>query len=230
MDCVIDIGRSGQRMRVTRVDVAATGTTASGALEFAAAARGSLLLPKDGQWSFVRQPVDVAAECTPANPHTGVSLVRLGRHTQPEATNTAPYLLAEPADLLAPGRSGFNAALLWSMGTQSILFARPHISKGTRAVRSMVPPLLADPFATAATAAVFPSALACLKIPFPNYSLDIVGESQFRLSFPAFATQLVSGGARRQVSRGVFHEHFRRLHRYPFHDYAQPVCCRPVEL
>jgi hypothetical protein len=203
VDCVIDIGRSGQKMRVTRVDVAAAGTTASAALEFAAAARGSLLLPKDGQWSFVRQPVDVSAECIPANPHTGVSLVRLGRRTQNEATNTAPYLLAEPADLLVPGRSGFNAALLWAMGTQSVLFARPHVSKGTRAVKSMVPPLLADPLATAATSALFPSALACLKIPFPNYSLDIFGEGQFRLSLPAFATQLVSGGARRQLSRGV---------------------------
>ena len=203
VDCVIDIGRSGQRMRVTRVDVASAGSTAALALEFAAAARGSLLLPKDGQWSFVRQPIDVAAECTPANPHTGVSLVRLGRRTQNEGTNNAPYFLAEPADLFVPGRSGFNAALLWSMGTQSILFARPHISKGTRAVKSMVPPLLADPFATAATSALFPSALACLKIPFANYSLEIVGESQFRLSLPAFTAQLVSGGARREVSRGV---------------------------
>ncbi|MGB7839875.1 MAG: hypothetical protein WBL40_17380, partial [Terrimicrobiaceae bacterium] len=201
VDCVIDIGHSGLKMRVTRVDVAAAETT--GRLEFAAAARGSLLLPRNGQWSFVRQPVDVSAECIPADPHAGVSLVRQGLHTQSDATNTSPYLLSEPADLFAPGKSGFNAALLWSMGTQSVLFARPHILKGTSAIRSVVPPLLADPFAIAATSSVFPAAFACLKIPVANYSLDIIGESQFRLTLPAFAAQLVSGNSRRELARGV---------------------------
>jgi hypothetical protein len=200
VDCIIDIGRSGQKMRVTRVDVAA-----AGGIEFAAAARGSLLLPKDGQWSFVRQPVDISAECISADPHSGVPLVRQGKRTVPDTVNPAPYLLAEPADLFVPGRSGFNTALLWSMGMQRVLFARPHIPKDISAIRSVVPPLLADFFATAATSAVFPSTMSCLEIPFSNYSLDIIGESQFRLvlSAPTFAAQRVAGGLKRELSKGA---------------------------
>ena len=107
VDCIIDIGSSGQKMRVTRIDVDVA-PRQGGESHFAAAARGSLLLPKDGQWSFVRKPVDFNDDCIPADPHTGVPLVRQGIRTLSDIQNTAPYLFAEPADLFVPGTSGMT--------------------------------------------------------------------------------------------------------------------------
>ena len=202
VDCLMDVGGSGQRMRITRVDVA-TAPKPPGGIEFAAAARGSLLLPKDGQWSFCRQPDDSTRECEPLDPHTGAPLVREGRATVPEATNTTPYRFAEPADLLA-NTSGGNIALLWSTGTQRLLFSRSRIAKGSKSITSDVPPLLSDPFSTVSSGAPFPSALTCLRVPFANYSLEVPGESQLRLVLPTatFAAQPVSGNLRRELSTG----------------------------
>ena len=57
VDCIVDIGKSGQRMRIMRVDVSAA-SGLSGQPVFAAAARGSLILPPDGSWSTVVQRTD----------------------------------------------------------------------------------------------------------------------------------------------------------------------------
>ncbi len=189
-------------MRVTRVDVDVAHRP-GGEPHFAAAARGSLLLPKDGQWSFVRQPANLNDDCIPADPHSGVPLIRQGIHTLPDSQNTADYLFAEPADLFVPETSGYNVALLWSTGMQRILFSRPFIRKDTRAIRGAFAPLLADFFATAATSAVFPSTASCLEVPFPEYSLNITGDGQLRLEPPSlsFAAKRVSGGPRREILR-----------------------------
>lgn len=201
VDCVIDIGGSGQSMRITRVDVAAA-PNPGGMVEFAAAARGSLVLPNDGQWTFVRQPVDEGSDCLPADPHHGVPMVKRGRRMISDAENVEPYLFAEPADLLAAGSSGHNLALVWSTGIQRVLFARPQIARNDLAIRSVVAPLLADPFATAASPSVFPSALACLRIPFPDYSLEVLGEGRLRLSLAShtFAAERVAGISTRELS------------------------------
>ena len=217
----MDVGRSGQRMRITRVDVA-TAPKPPGGIEFAAAARGSLLLPKDGQWSFCRQPADSTRECEAADAHTGVPLVREGRATVPEAANTAPYRFAEPADLLA-NTSGRNIALLWSTGTQRLLFSRPRIVKGSKSITSDVAPLLADPFSRVSSGALFPPALTCLRVPFANYSLEVPGESQLRLVLPSatFAAQPVSGNLRRELSAGASTRILSRLHKYADHGSAR---------
>ncbi len=56
-----------------------------------------------------------------------------------------------------------------------------------------------------ATTAQFPAAMACLKIPFPDYSLDIVADGGLRLVLPSadFAAERVSGDSRRELSRGA---------------------------
>jgi hypothetical protein len=204
VDCVVDIGRSGQRMRLTRVDVAAAPRPA-GTPAFAASARGSLSLPRDGQWSVARQPVNPTADCLPADPHHGVPLVRKGPRSLSDAANSEPYLFAEPADLLAAGTSGFHVALLWSTGTQRVLFPRPQIPKNQPNIRGAVLPLLADVFATSATLAVFPPTLLCLKVPFPDYALEILGEGRLRLALPSstFPAERVSGDPRRELSNST---------------------------
>jgi len=203
VDCLMDVGRSGQRMRITRVAVA-TAPKPQGGIEFAAAALGSLLLPKDGQWSLCRQPSDLTRECEPVDPHTGVPLVREGLATIPEAANTAPYRFAEAADLLAD-TSRRNIALLWSTGTQRLLFSRPRILKGAKSITSDVAPLLADAFSKVSSGGLFPAPLTCLRVPFVNYALEILGESQLRLVLPSatFGAQPVSGNVRRELSAGA---------------------------
>ena len=201
VDCVVDIGNSGQTMLVSRVDVAAAPNPA-GTIEFAACARGSPALPRDGQWTVVRQPVDPNADCLPADPHRGVPLVRKGLRTVSEAANAAPYLFAEPTDLLSAGNSGFHVALLWSTGTQRVLFSQPRIPKNRRAITGAVEPLLADVFATAATMAVFPAQNHCLRVPFADYVLETLGEGQLRLVLPAatFDAERVTGKSRREIA------------------------------
>ena len=130
--------------------------------------------------------------------------MREGHATVPEAANTTPYRFAEPADLLAD-TSGRNIALLWSTGTQRLLFSRPRIVKGSKSITSDVSPLLADPFSTVSSGALFPPALTCLRVPFANYALEVPGESQLRLVLPSatFAAQPVSGNLRRELSAGA---------------------------
>ena len=54
IDCVVDIGDSGQRMRVSAVEVDGA-INIDGNPEFVATARGSLMLPRAGRWSVTYQ-------------------------------------------------------------------------------------------------------------------------------------------------------------------------------
>ena len=54
VDCAIDIGKSRQTMRLSRVDVSPA-KNAAGKSVFVTAGRGSLVLPPDGSWSVVTQ-------------------------------------------------------------------------------------------------------------------------------------------------------------------------------
>lgn len=201
VDCVVEVGGSPQHMRVTRVDIGA-GRTMGGAAEFAAAARGSLLLPRDGQWSIVRQPADANKEAVPIDPHAGVPLVREGRTHVSDAANSAPYLFAEPAGLLAPALAPFDYGLLWATGTQRILFRRPRIVKGAAALTSDQEPLLADAYALITSTGLFPAVNACLKVPFANWSLEVPAPAQLRLALPqdTFPAVRVAGGLHRELS------------------------------
>ena len=51
--CIMDIGNSGQKLRVNFIDVNASVDTDGTTPVFVAAARGQVVLPKDGSWSLV---------------------------------------------------------------------------------------------------------------------------------------------------------------------------------
>ena len=53
LDCIMDIGKSGQKFRVNCIDVNASVDAAGTTPVFVAAARGNVVLPKDGSWSLV---------------------------------------------------------------------------------------------------------------------------------------------------------------------------------
>ncbi|MEJ2754068.1 MAG: hypothetical protein P8169_15545, partial [Chloroflexota bacterium] len=107
VDCLINIGNTGQQMRVTRVEV---GESVNGnAPVFVGTARGSVVLPKDGSWSVVQ--VDHGTkEVAPLDDNGAVPLIRRGKlGTKP----TDPLRLDNPIELIRPpqGDSTFYGLL-----------------------------------------------------------------------------------------------------------------------
>jgi len=197
VDCVIDIGGSGQVMRATRVDVS---TALTGALNpvFVVAARGALTLPRAGNWSVTRQ---LAGSPQPlaVDPHVGVPLIRQGEATLPEAANASPYRIGDPVDLMRPNSPAADYALLQSSDTQRLLFPRPKIEKGEKQITSTQAPLLADPYALAASVGIFPKLPDCFAFAAPGgYGLELPreGHLRLRLATPTFS---VPAGATREI-------------------------------
>ena len=179
VDCEIDIGGSGQRMRVGRVGVAAT--PGSSGPEFAMAAWGSPILPAGGQWSFLRQSAPGDAP-QPIDRDVGVPLVRAGAASAP---TTAPYRFADPVDTLQPDSPSSDYGIVHATGTQRTLFPRPKIEAGTTpAITSTRAPLLADPYLLGTAAGFFPRADFALPFPDANYALAILFGGQLRLQRP----------------------------------------------
>src|SRR5258708_5986904 len=75
-DCVIDIGKSGQHMRLSHVDVNASTNGANPI--FVSAARGAVVLPKEGSWSVV-QHNQGTGEVSPLDPQAAVPVIRRGK-------------------------------------------------------------------------------------------------------------------------------------------------------
>jgi hypothetical protein len=68
------------------------------------------------------------------------------------------------------------------MGTQRVLFPRPKIERGSHALTSVLPPLLADVYGLLANPGVFPPAAGAIPFPTAAYSLDVIGEARLRFS------------------------------------------------
>ena len=157
VDCVIDIGATGQQMRLSRVDVNAS-TTGSSPL-FVTAARGALLLPKDGAWSVV-QHNQGTGEVSPLEQHATTPVIRRGK-LLPDAkgTDTTPAdgcRIANPLDLVkAPDANTRNFGLLQSTNTQKVLFRLPRFEKGVKQLKSE-PPNFADAYRLVNTKGIFP--------------------------------------------------------------------------
>jgi hypothetical protein len=178
VDCTINIGGTGQLMRVTTVGVAAT--TGPTGPEFAMAAWGSPVLPAGGDWSFLRQPAGALAP-EAVDPDQGVPLVRAGPATAaPPATS--PYLFADPADLLHPTAPSVDYGLVHATGTQRVLFPRPKLeASGAHAITSTLAPVLADPYALATATGPFPRIAACIPFPNASYALAIATDGNLSL-------------------------------------------------
>jgi hypothetical protein len=184
IDCTIDIGGTGQRMRVAHVGVAPS--PGMGGPEFVMAAWGSPLLPGGGQWSFLRQgATEQAPEAVDRD--QGVPLVRAGPATAAPPV-ASPYRFADPTDLLHPDSPDADYGLLHATGTQRLLFPRPKLEvTGPHAVTSLRAPVLADPFALATATGLFPRIDACIPFPDANYSLAIGAGGNFTLQPAPFS-------------------------------------------
>ena len=179
LDCVIDIGKNGQKMRLQRVDVSNSFGANGTDTVFAVAARGSVILPKDGSWSMV-QHTRGTGEVTPLPEQLAAPLIRIGDlkyqivqvdgNTQKVVldapANVAQNLLriANPTELLrAPVNTTINYGFLHSADTQKALLLTPAYKLLTGApneipmLLSKTPPLFADAFRIVNSKAIFPN-------------------------------------------------------------------------
>jgi hypothetical protein len=163
LDCVMDIGNSGQKFRIHRIDVNASVDAAGTTPVFVAAPRGNVVLPKDGSWSLVSHARDTG-DVTPLPESTSVPLIRVGQLGLDMNYPTAALLrIANPGDLLrAPGPLTVNFGFLQSTNTQKVLFLTPAFAKqASNAVPgkllSKTPPLFVDAYRLIGSKAVFPN-------------------------------------------------------------------------
>ena len=151
VDCLINIGNTGQQMRVTRVEV---GESVNGnAPVFVGTARGSVVLPKDGSWSVVQ--VDHGTkEVAPLDDNGAVPLIRRGKlGTKP----TDPLRLDNPIELIRPPQSDSTFyGLLQSTGTQKALFRQPRFAENVAEMLSEKPDF-ADAYRMLNSTGIFPN-------------------------------------------------------------------------
>jgi len=179
IDCTVDVGASGQKMRVGRIGVAAT--PGMGGPEFAMAAWGSPLFPTGGTWSFLRQRSPTEAPSA-VDLQLGVPLVRAGAANGPPSS--APYRFADPQDVLTPESPNADYGIVHSTGTQRTYFPRPKIELGSHQITSARAPFLADPYSLGTAISLFPQLGVTIPFPNANYSLDIASDGNYALHLP----------------------------------------------
>jgi hypothetical protein len=185
VDCEIDIGNSGQVMRVVWVDVDASSHLTPSVPEFAAAARGALALPGDAAWSVVRR-TGFDAEFEAVDPVVGTPLIREGRATAPGSASSY-YRFSDPTDLLREASPDREFALLQTSDAHQFMLPRPRIKTGTSKIETTELARLADAYGRAASAGIFPKKAACFQSQAP-LSLDLVAGDRFRLGPAPSAT------------------------------------------
>jgi hypothetical protein len=176
-DCVIDIGKSGQLMRLSRVDVNAS-TNGTNPI-FVSAARGAVVLPKEGSWSVV-QHNQGTGEVSPLDPQTAVPVIRRGK-LSPDATttDTGPgdlLRIANPVDLVQPpGPNTRNFGLLQSTKTQKALFRLPAFQQGIRELKGAAPDF-ADSYRLLNSKGIFPNVQDALPLNLGPFKTKILAE------------------------------------------------------
>jgi hypothetical protein len=164
IDCEIDLAGSGQKMRLTRFDVNNSFGANGSDLVFPVAARGNVLLPKDGSWTMVKHERN-SGEVTPVPPNLSVPVIRQGRLVADGAgqkldTPIQNVLLrvANPSELLRPPVDDtINYGFLQSTDTQKALVLTPAFEIGKTQLFSKTPPLFVDAFRIVNSKSIFPN-------------------------------------------------------------------------
>ncbi len=170
VDCTVDIAKSKQRMRLSRVDVNPA-RNAAGKSVFVSAARGSLILPQDGSWSVVQQRTDTG-DVTPVPPQETVPLIK------PNAG--ANYLIAHPADVYQPA-SNTHYGVVQSTGTQKLLFDVPQFTPGETTLKS-AQTYFADAYKLLNSKGPFPNVANALGLTGAERQVEILGEGLMRMA------------------------------------------------
>lgn len=164
VDCVMNLNNSGQMMRITRFDVSPSVKQNNDLNDpiFVAAARGNVLLPKDGSWSIVQHETGTG-EVTPLPSYIPVPLIREGAWTPgnplPAAIQTGKLLrMAHPKEILRnPVADTMNFGFLQSTSTQKALFLTPSFEFNKSKLLSKTPPAFADAYRLMDSSSIFPN-------------------------------------------------------------------------
>jgi hypothetical protein len=161
VDCVVDINKSSQQMRINRFDVNVSVGEAN-SIAFAVAARGNVFLPKDGSWSIVQHNVGTG-EVTPLPESITVPLIRKGKWIKdkvidPDVINKELTKIAHPMELIRNAVADTNNfGFLQSTDTQKALFLTPSYAKATEMLLSKTPPVFADAYRLMSGNGIFPN-------------------------------------------------------------------------
>jgi hypothetical protein len=166
----LHVAGSQQRVRLTRVDVDVAPPDGGGDPEFAAAARGTPILPREGAWSVAHKLPGGTNAAAPLPAGAAIPVIRRGRSTGPAPAPSVPWQFADPRDLLAAVPHS-DYGFLQGTGTQAMFVQRPQIDEVARAIIPPIPSSLADVTALLKTAGVFPPELANFHLP-SSFRLD----------------------------------------------------------
>jgi hypothetical protein len=152
VDSLLNINGSGQKMRVSRVEVNHS-LDETNKIVFVSAAMGMPVLPKDGSWSLVIHN-KTSKEVHPIT-DTVVSLIRngaLGSYTPPHAKEitATSELFKVPTDRLT--QFGF----LQNTDTQKVLYRNPFFNAGENLLHSTMPDL-GDAYRLLNSKGIFPN-------------------------------------------------------------------------
>lgn len=174
VDCLIDIGDNGQLMRVSRVDVNESIEAVGTDPLFVGAARGSVVLPKDGAWSVV-QYQHGTGEVAPLPDAATVPLIRKGVLGNPPSPNDL-LRLEQPMELLRnPLPSSLFFGFLQSTGTQKTLFRKPRYEDGGDELLSEMPDFV-DAYRMLDSVGIFPNLNDTIPLNLGDYGVKIIEE------------------------------------------------------
>ena len=164
LNCEIDLAGSSQKMRVNRFDANNSFGTNGTDIEFAVAARGNVLLPKEGSWTLVKHARNTG-EVSPVPANASVPVIRHGRlvavgpgQQLDTPIQNALLRIADPADLLRlPAADTVNYGFVQNTDTQKALFLTPAFELGKKQLFSKTPPLFVDAFRIVNSKAIFPN-------------------------------------------------------------------------
>ena len=172
VDCTIDIGGSGQTMRVAAVGYGVA--AGAGGPEFCATAWGSPVFPRGaGQFVFARH-AGAGDPPVAVDPALGVPLTRAG--AVPAGPDPgAPYRFADPGDLLQPDSPATEYGIVHDGGLQRTFFPRPVIAPASNAITSTQVARVADPYLLPTSFGLFPAPDQCIPSPNANWRLVVGG-------------------------------------------------------
>ncbi|MEO7768683.1 MAG: hypothetical protein ABIS01_14735, partial [Ferruginibacter sp.] len=182
VDCINDIAGNEQRMRLARVDINPA-KNAAGTFVFVTAARGSLILPKDGSWSVVKHMRDTG-DVKPVEEGQLVPLIK-PNEKKVNFPGANRYRIANPADIIKPESAGYNYGVLQSTGTQKLLFNIPQflppaLNAGKKQLLSDNT-YFADAYKLLNAKGIFPNVANALGLTAAQKAVDIVGEGMMKL-------------------------------------------------
>jgi hypothetical protein len=160
VNCILKVAGSPQRMKISRFDLSATVDAANKPI-YVSAARGSVIMPKDGSWTMVQHNRGTG-DVSPLPEELSVPLIRAGKWVKDKVVSNADVSnflrIAHPEDLLKlPDADTINFGFLQNMGTQKVLFMTPGFKKGVESLLSKTPPLLADSSRLLNSTGIFPN-------------------------------------------------------------------------